>query len=790
MLHGIGKPVRRKEDFRFLTGRAQYVADIELPGQLHLVVFRAPVAHATINAIDTVAAKAAEGVHAVFTAEDLIAGGVKTIRCAWPYNNKDGSPMVEPDHYCLAHRKMVHFGEPVAAVVAESKNLAADAAELIEIDYTDHPAVIGAGDAVKPGAPLVWDDAPGNLVCDWEIGDRDATDAVFKRAAHVVSMDTVQNRLVPNSIEARAVNAHYDAGSDDYTLYLSSQNPHLTRMVSCRNTLDISEHKLRIIAPDVGGGFGMKSPPYAEDYLCLFAAKLMGRPVKWVSDRAEAFVSDSQARDHVTHAEMALDEHGKILAVRDSHVADLGAYVLPFATVVPTILYSTMLPSIYTVEAFYSDVKLAFTNTVPVDAYRGAGRPEAAYTVERLVDLAAEKLGIDPVELRKRNFIPTDAFPYETVAGIIYDQSDYHQCLDMALQASDFEGFEARREAAQARGKLRGIGISTYTEHTGNGPSAMQVNAGSLMAFYESTTIRVNPDATVSVLSGAHSHGQGHETSFAQVVAEKLNVPFEDVDIVHGDTAKIPHAVGTFASRSMVTGGGAICIGIDKIVAKGKIISAHVLEATPEEIDYIDGFFKVKDSDRLLSFKDVVHLAYLPGNYPIDVLEPGLEETTFYDPPAFTFPAGAHVVEVEIDPETGDVDIITYSVGDDFGVIINPMIVDGQTHGGVAQGVGQALMEDTIYDKDSGQLISGTFLDYCMPRADDLPMITVEAIDNATDRNPLGCKGAGEAGTIGALAAVMNAVLDALRPVGVKDLTMPATSQKIWAAIENARSSA
>ena len=787
MLHGIGKPVRRKEDFRFLTGRGQYTADIDLPGQLHLVVYRAPVAHGRINAVNTAAAEAAEGVHAVFTAQELIAGGVKTIRCGWPYDNKDGSPMVEPDHYCLAYGKMVHFGEPVAAVVAESKDLATDAAELIELDYTELPAVIGAAEAVEPGAPLVWDAAPGNLVCDWEIGDREATDSAFNRAAHVVSMDAIQNRLVSNAMEPRAANADYDAGKDEYTLYLSSQNPHLHRMVSCKNTLDIPEHKLRIIAPDVGGGFGTKSPPYAEEFLCLFAAKLVGRPVKWVGERAEMFVSDAQARDHITHAEMALDEHGKILAVRDYHVADLGAYVLPFATVVPTILYSTMLPSIYTIEAFYSDVKLAFTNTVPVDAYRGAGRPEAAYTVERLVELAAEKLGVDPIELRRRNFIPTDAFPYETVAGIIYDQSDYHQCLDLALAANDFEGFEARRDEAKARGRLRGIGISTYTEHTGNGPSAMQINAGSLMAFYESATIRINPDATVTVLSGAHSHGQGHETTFAQVVAEKLHVPFEDVDIVHGDTAKIPYGVGTFASRSMVTGGGAICIGIDKIVAKGKIIAAHVLESTPDDMDYIDGFFKVKDSDRLLAFKDVAHLAYLPGNYPIDVLEPGLEETTYYDPPAFTFPAGAHVVEVEIDPETGVVDIVSYSVGDDFGVIINPLIVDGQTHGGVAQGVGQALMENTVYDKDSGQLISGTFLDYCMPRADDLPMITVEAIDNSTDRNPLGCKGAGEAGTIGAPAAVMNAIFHALRPVGVKDLTMPATPEKIWAAIENAR---
>ena len=786
MLHGIGKPVRRKEDLRFITGRGRYTADIELPGQLYLAVSRSPFAHARINAIDTTAAEAAEGVVAVITAADLTAAGYKTIRCVWPINDKDGTPMPEPDRHVLAVGKAVHVGDPVAAVIAESRNLAKDAVELLEIDYEPLPAAIGAATALEPGAPLVWDDVPGNLACDWEYGDKAATEAAFKRAAHVVRMSGVQNRLVPNFIEPRAANAVYEQAKDEYTLYATTQNPHVERHMDCRYTMEIPQHKLRVISPDVGGGFGGKMQQYPEHFLCMFGAKRTSRPVKWVAERSEGFVSDSHARDHETSAEMALDENGKILGIRSFHVADLGAYVSFFAPTVPTVLYATMMSNVYTVEAIYSEVKLAFTNTPPVDAYRGAGRPEVAYAVERLIELAADAIGIDSIELRRRNFVPTDAFPYETAGGMVYDQTDYFGCLDLALEAIRYDGFDSRRAEAESRGRLRGIGICVYTEHTGIGPSPLAAEMRSEIGFYESTTVRVNPDATVTVLSGAHTHGQGHETSFAQVVAEKLHVRLEDVDVVHGDTGKIPHGIGTFASRSMVTGGGALSIGIDKVITKGKIIAAHVLESTPDDVEFLDGFFKVKDSDRIMSFKDIAHLAYLPGNYPIDVLEPGLEETSWFDPPDWTYAAGCHICEVEIDPESGQAQIVGYSVGDDFGVVINPMIVDAQIHGGVTQGVGQALTEHAVFDAESGQMLAGSFLDYCMPRADNLPMFEVRAIDNTTDRNPLGVKGCGEAGATGAPVTVMNAIFDALKPLGVTELTMPATPDKIWAAIHRA----
>ena len=787
-LHGIGKPVRRKEDLRFLTGKGQYTADISLPTQLYLAVYRSPVAHAKIKGVDTKQAEAADGVVAVVTAQDLERAGIKNIPCMQAMVNADGSEMYQPYHPILPSDRVVYAGEPVAGVIAESLSLARDAAELIVFDYEQLPACASASDALAPGAPQIWEQCPGNLGCDWVFGDKAKVDALFETAAHVVTMDAIQNRLSPSSMEPRAALATYDTGKDEYTLYLASQNPHYIRQLTSQVTMThVPETKLRVVAPDVGGGFGSKTPQYNEEYLCIYGAKHTGRPVKWVGERSEAFVSDAHARDHVTHAEMALDEAGKILAIRSAHVADLGAYAQIFGPLIPTALYSTMLSGVYTIPAIYSEAKIVYSNTVPTDAYRGAGRPEASYTVERLVELAADKLGIDSIELRRRNFIPKDAFPYEVCTGHVYDSGDYDLCMELAMSAIEFEHFDDRRAQSAARGKLRGIGICVYTEVAGVGPTPAAVQSGTQVPFFEVTTVRVNPDATVTVLTGAHSHGQGHETSFAQVVAEKLDVPLDKIDVVHGDTAKIPYGVGTFASRSISLAGGALALGVDKIVAKGKKIAAHVLESTPDEIDFIDGHFNVHGSDRLMSFAEVAELAYLPGNYPIEELEPGLEEVTYFDPPGFTFPGGCHICEVEIDRDTGNAEILNYAVGDDFGVIINPMIVEGQVHGGVAQGVGQALMEHAIYDKDSAQLVSGTFLDYCMPRADDLPMIYVESIDSTTPCNPLGAKGCGEAGAIGAPSAVMNAVFDALKPLGVTDLTMPATPAKIWAAINQAR---
>jgi carbon-monoxide dehydrogenase large subunit len=601
----------------------------------------------------------------------------------------------------------------------------------------------------------------------------------------------VQNRLVPNALEPRAANASYDPGRDEYTVYLASQNPHLFRYLTARYTMPwLSEHKLHVIAPDVGGGFGSKTPQYNEEYLCLHGARVSGRPVKWVAERSESFVSDAHARDHVTSAEMALDADGHILAIRSRHVADLGAYAQIFGPVVPTGLYATMLSGVYTVPAIHAEVQLAFSNTVPTDAYRGAGRPEAAYTVERLIELGAAALGLSSAEIRRRNFIPKDAFPYAVCTGYVYDSGDYGQCLDLALAAADAAGFARRRDEARARGRLRGLGLSVYTEVAGIGPTPPGIAFGARMGLYEVSTARVNADASVTVLTGAHSHGQGHETSFAQIVADKLAMPLADIEIVHGDTARIPHGMGTWGSRSISLAGGALAMSVDKIIVKGRRIAAHVLEAPLDEIDFVDGYFKVKGSDRILSFKEVAHLAYLPGNYPLAELEPGLEETTFFDPPMNTFPAGCHCCEVEIDPETGVVEIVEYCVGDDFGVIINPLIVEGQVHGGVAQGVGQALYEHALYDPDSAQLLTGSFLDYCMPRADNLPFMRVSSIESTTPANVLGTKGCGEAGAIGAPAAVMNAVFDALKPLGITELSMPATPHKVWAAIQRARGAA
>ncbi len=786
MIYGIGQPVRRKEDIRFITGQGQYTADIDMPNQLHLAVLRAPVAHGEIKNIGTALAAKAEGVIAVITASDLIRDGVKDMPCKVKIASRDGTEMPKVEHPVLAKQKMVYFGEPVAAVVATSKLLAKDALELIELDYEELPAAGSASAALADGAPQIWPQIQNNLACDWVFGDKANNDRLFAEADHIVELETIQNRLVPSSMEPRAALANYDAGKDEYTVYVANQNPHLSRYLSCRHTMDIPEHKLRFVAPDVGGGFGSKTPQYSEEYLCLYAAKKTGRPVKWVGDRSEAFVSDAHARDHVTQVAMAVNNDGKILAIRSEHVADLGAYSMVFGPLIPTSLYATMLSGVYTIESVYAEVKLAISNTVPTDAYRGAGRPEAAYAVERLVELAAEKIGMSSTAIRRRNFIPKEAFPYESCTGYFYDSGDYDQCMSLALEAIDYANFAERKAASKAQGKLRGMGISVYTEVAGVGPSGPLMAAGSEIGFYEVSAVRVNPDGSVTVLTGAHSHGQGHETSFAQIVAHELAMDINDVEIVHGDTAKIPYGVGTFASRSISLAGGALSIGLKKVIAKGKIIAAHVLDADIDGLDFIDGFYKVRGSDQILAFKEVAHLAYAPSNFPHGEIELGLEETTYFDPPNFTFPAGCHCCEVEIDPNTGKVSVENYTVGDDFGRIINPMIVEGQVHGGLAQGIGQALLEHAIYDVDSGQPLTGSFLDYCMPRADDLPNFSVESIDSTTDSNPLGAKGCGEAGAIGAPGAVMNAVFDALGELGVREanLTMPATPMKVWRAIK------
>jgi aerobic carbon-monoxide dehydrogenase large subunit len=778
---GIGASVRRKEDQRFLTGRGTYTDDINRPGQLHAHILRSPHAHAAIRGIDAGAAKSAPGVIAVFTGADMQVGGLP---CGWLIKFKDGTPMVEPPHPVLAQGKVRHVGDPVAVVIAETKAQARDAAELIAVDYQELPAVVSATDALKPGAPQVHEQAKGNLCYDWHLVDSKAqVDAAFAKAAHVTRLDIYNNRLVANALEPRAAIGDYDRGTGEYTLYTTSQNPHVIRLLMGAFVLQLPEHKLRVVAPDVGGGFGSKIFHYAEEAIVTWVAGKLAKPIKWTAERGESFASDAQGRDHQTTAELALDKDGKFLAMRVATIANLGAYLSTFSTSVPTYLYGTLLAGTYTTPAIYVEVKSVFTNTVPVDAYRGAGRPEACYVVERLVDAAAREMKIDPVDLRRRNFIPKDAYPYLTPVALTYDSGDYVATLDLALKASDYAGFAKRRAEAAKRGKLRGIGLATYIEACGIAPSAVAGALGARAGLYEMGEIRVHPTGSVTVLTGSHSHGQGHETTFAQVVADRLGLDIAMVDVVHGDTAKLPFGMGTYGSRSLPVGGSALVKALDKVVNKGKKIAAHLLEASEADIEFKDGKYSVAGTDKNVPFAGIAFAAYVPHNYPITELEPGLDETAFYDPLNFTYPAGAHICEVEIDRDTGVVSVVSFNAVDDFGNIVNPMIVEGQVHGGLAQGIGQALYENTLYDEKSGQLITGSFMDYCMPRADLLPSFTVGTHGTPCTHNPLGVKGCGEAGAIGAPAAVMNAVIDALASLGVSDLEMPATPERVWRAI-------
>jgi aerobic carbon-monoxide dehydrogenase large subunit len=786
---GIGASVKRKEDRRFLLGKGNYTDDIRLPNQAYAAFVRSMYAHAKIGKIDATAAVAAPGVLAVLTGDDVAADGLGGLPCGWGIKNKDGTAMAEPPHPALAQGKVRHVGDPVAMVIATSKAAAQAAAGLVDVTYDVLPAVGLLGDAVKPGAPLVFDEVPGNVCFDWHIGDPAATDAAFAKAAHVVELDLTNNRLAPNAIEPRAAIGDYDLANDSYTLYTTSQNPHVIRLLMSAFTLHVPEHKLRVVAPDVGGGFGSKIFHYAEELLVTWGSRKVGRPVKWTSDRSEAFMSDAHGRDHISKAQLAVDASGKFLGLRVATLANLGAYLSTFGSSVPTYLYATLLSGPYDFPAIYAEVKAMFTHTVPIDAYRGAGRPEAAYLLERLVDKAARQLGIDRIELRRKNLIRTDQFPYQTQVALQYDIGNYQATLDMALKAIDYPGYDKRKAESAARGKLRGFGISTYIEACGIAPSAIAGALGARAGLYEAASVRVNPTGSVTVLTGSHSHGQGHETTFAQIVAEKLGVPVENVDVVHGDTNRIPFGMGTYGSRSAAVGGSALFKALDKIIDKGKKIAAHLLEASPGDIEFKDGNYRVAGTDRVKAFGEVAFTAYVPHNYPIETLEPGLEESAFYDPKNFTFPGGCHVVEVEIDPETGVAEVVDVAISDDVGTIINPMIVDGQAHGGLAQGIGQALYEEVRYDAE-GQLTNGSYMDYCMPRAADLPSFKVGNHVTACTHNPLGVKGVGECGAIGVPPAVINAVIDALIPLGVTDISMPATPEKIWRAIQAAKKGA
>ena len=789
---GIGASSKRREDVRFLTGKGRYTADINLRGQVYVAFARSTVAHGRINSIDTSAAAEMPGVLAVFTGEDFVEMGSNP--AGWYITSRNGETMKEPKRPVLAHGKVRHVGDAYAAVVAETVAQAKDAVEAIEADIEELDAVLDMASAVADNSNRVHDEIDNNICFDWGwIEDnRAAVDAAFESAPHVTTLELINNRLSPNPMEPRASLADYNTGTEDYTLYTTSQNPHLHRLLISAFVMGIPEHKLTVIAPDVGGGFGSKIYHYGEEAVVLAAARKLGRPVKWVCDRSEAFVSDAHGRDHVTKIELATDKEGNFLAMRTETLANLGAYLSNFSTATPTFLHGTLMAGPYKTPLVYVNVKGVFTNTVPVDAYRGAGRPEATYQIERVIDKCARELGIDQIEIRRKNFISPDAFPYTTPVGLVYDTGNYGATLDKMIELGDTAGFESRRAESSAKGKLRGIGYSTWIEACGIAPSHLVGQLGARVGLYDAATVRVNATGNISVLTGAHSHGQGHETVFAQVVSDMLGIPEASIEIVHGDTSKIPFGMGSYGSRSLALCGTAIVKATDQIIAKCKKIAAHQMEASESDIVFENGNFTVAGTDKSKSFGDIALSAYVPHNYPLDELEPGLEESAFYDPANFTYPAGAYACEVEVDPGTGKVDVVAFTAADDFGNVINPMIVEGQVHGGVVQGIGQALFEVVVHN-DEGQNLTGSYMDYAMPRSNDVPLLVVDhSCQTPCTHNPLGVKGCGEAGAIGTPPAVVNAVIDALQAGGydIAHIDMPLTPSKVWAAMAGAQQAA
>ncbi|MBN7785632.1 xanthine dehydrogenase family protein molybdopterin-binding subunit [Ponticoccus gilvus] len=786
--HGIGASQKRREDVRFLTGAGQYTDDISVYGQTYCYFLRSDMAHGTINSINTEAAAGMPGVVRIFTGADF--EGVGGLPCGWQVTDKHGEAMKEPPHPVLAQGKVRHVGDPIAAIVAESLEEARNAAEAIEVDISELPAVVDMKAALAEGATKVHDDIADNLCYDWQFGtDTETTDKAFAEAAHVTTLELVNNRLVANPMEPRVALGDYNRANDESTLYTTSQNPHVIRLLMGAFVLGIPEHKLKVVAPDVGGGFGTKIFHYAEEAFVTFASRQINRPVKWTSSRSEAFMSDAHGRDHVTKIELALDADNNFTAVRTDTYANMGAYLSTFSSSVPTWLHGTLMAGNYKTPAVQVNVKAVFTNTVPVDAYRGAGRPEATYQLERVIDMAARELGVDPIKLRRQNFITS--FPYATPVAVEYDTGDYVATMDRMEALMDLGNFEARRKESEAKGKLRGLGINCFIEACGIAPSNLVGQLGARAGLYDAATVRVNATGSISVMVGAHSHGQGHETVFPQVVAEMLGIDESMVDIVHGDTSKIPFGMGTYGSRSLAVCGSAMVRATEKIINKAKKIAGHLLEASDADIELKDGQFSVAGTDKSVAWGDVTLAAYVPHNYPLEDIEPGLEETAFYDPANFTYPAGAYACEVEVDPETGKVTIEKFVSADDFGNVVNPMIVEGQVHGGIAQGIGQALLENCAYD-ENGQLLSASYMDYAMPRADDIPMMANYVVDHSCQtpctHNPLGVKGCGEAGAIGSPPTVVNAVIDALHSAGhshVTHIDMPVSPARVWQAMQH-----
>jgi len=777
MTDGIGARVKRKEDKRYTTGSGKYTDDVRNENQAYAAFVRSPHAHANVTGIDASAAEGMPGVVAVLNGAELTGDGIGNIICGWAITSKDDTPMNMGAWSALATEKVRYVGDAVAVVIADSMEEARNAAEAVEVSYDELPAVVDTATAMDAGAAQVHENAPNNLIFDWELGDEAATDAGIAAASHVTKIDLTNNRLSPNPMEPRSAVATFDPAEEHYTLYTTSQNPHVARLVLSAFYQVAPEHKLRVIAPDVGGGFGSKIYIYPEEIVCLWASMKTKRSVKWTSTRSEAFLTDAHGRDHVTHAEMGFDADGKITAFKIDTIANLGAYMSLFSSAVPTYLYATLLAGQYHMPAIHCNVKTVYTNTTPVDAYRGAGRPEACYLIERVMEKAAREMGMDPAELRRKNFILE--FPYQTPVIMNYDCGDFPGHLDKAQAAADVAGFAARKAEAASRGKLRGLGYSTYIEACGIAPSQAVGSLGAGVGLWESAEVRVNPVGTIEVLTGSHSHGQGHETSFAQVVADRFDLPVENIQIVHGDTDKVQFGMGTYGSRSGPVGLSAIFKACDKVELKVKQIAAHLLDASADDVFCEGGEVKVKGTNKSLGWHEIGLAAYTAHNLPED-MEPGLKEGAFYDPVNFSFPAGCHICEVEIDPETGVVEIVKFTAADDFGTLINPLIVEGQVHGGIGQGVGQAMLEQVIYG-DDGQLLTGSYMDYTMPRADNLPSFDVEHNSVPSPSNPLGVKGCGEAGAIGSPPAIMNAITDA---IGTENLEMPATPSNVWQAIQ------
>ncbi len=766
---GLSQAVPRREDPRLLTGRGRFAGDVSRPGQVYTVFLRSPHAHAEIAGIDTAAAAAAAGVLAIYTGADVTAAGLGDLPCAIPVKHRDGTRAPRPGRPLLARDRVRFVGDTVAMAVAETVEQAKDALELIDVDYRPLPAVAVIEDAITDYAPRIWEGAPGNLAFFWQRGDEAAVNEAFDRAEHIVRIDLVNNRLVPCAMEPRAVVGDYHPVSGRYTLYTSCQGAHDTKATLAKHTLKVAEEAVHVIVGDVGGAFGSKAFHYAEETLALWGARQLGRPIKWTGDRTEAFTCDTHGRDQRNHVEAALDADGRLLALRVHTLANMGAYLNYFGPAIPSQMTGCMLSGVYAIPAIHAVCEGVYTNTVPVDAYRGAGRPEATYLIERLVDAAARDLGLQPDEIRRRNFIRTDQMPYTTASGPTYDCGDFARNMDDAMTAAEWSGFEARRAAAAERGRLRGIGMSTYVEICGFDE--------------EEATVRFVKNGTLEVLIGTQSSGQGHETAYAQIAADGLGIPIGQIKVIQGDTDLIPFGKGTGGSRSLPVGGPALQKAVDALIARCTVFASHLLQARRQDILFADGQFTVSGSSRGMSITQLAHAARHMENLPPGEMLAELRAVARYKTKASTFPNGCHICELEIDPETGAVELAAYHVVDDFGTIVNPMLLTGQVRGGIVQGIGQALMEETVYDRDNGQLLSASFLDYAVPHAYQIPPIKVGFNCVPCTTNPLGIKGAGEAGTIAACPAVINAVVDALSPLGIRHIDMPATPENIWRAI-------